>query len=342
MLSRDRLRNRVLWQAITLTWLCLVLFSCSRSEEEQAKATTKKTELTVAVSRTPLSSPFYIAEKKGYFDEEGLNIKIVDIVGGHKCLKAVLAGEAEMGTTSEAPIMFNAFKRDDFIVAATFVTSYNDLKIMIRQDGTIQSAQDLQNKKVAVVPGSASQFFIDFFMLMNGVDAETVQLEKMGPDKMPQALHDKRVDAISVWEPFGFESLKLLGDQLRILPHDKVYRETFNLVMKRDFADKNFATIEKMLRSLKKAIAFIHANEKASQQMIAKELDKDEAFIQWIWPDYDFDLKLDQELLITLDDEAKWAIGKGLVERPTMPNFFKIIDMRPLKKVSPDKVSMIH
>jgi len=209
-------------QAITLAALCLAILSCSRSEEEPTQKPPETTKVSIAVSRTPHSPPCYIAKQQGYVAEEGLEVTCIDTLGGHKCLKKVLAGEAEMGTTSDTPIMFNGFKRDDFVVIATFVTSHNDVKIMARQDGSIQSARDLARKKIAVVPGSASQFFLDFFLLMNGVDHETVTIEHMNPEEMPQALHDKRVDGISVWEPFGFESLGLLGDQLKVLSHDKV------------------------------------------------------------------------------------------------------------------------
>ena len=170
-------------QAITLAALCLAILSCSRSEEEPTQKPPETTKVSIAVSRTPLSSPFYIAREQGYFAEEGLEVTFIDTLGGHKCLKKVLAGEAEMGTTSDTPIMFNGFKRDDFVVIATFVTSHNDVKIMARQDGSIQSAQDLAHKKIAVLPGSASQFFLDFFLLMNGVDHETVTIEDMNPEE---------------------------------------------------------------------------------------------------------------------------------------------------------------
>ena len=115
-----------------------------------------------------------------------------------------------------------------------------------------------------------------------------------------------------------------------------------NLVVQRDFADKNQRVLEQTLRALKKAIAFIQNDQESAKQIIARVLDKDQAFMKWIWPDFDFGLQLDQQLLITLEDEAKWAIGKKLVEQQATPNFFELIDMKPLKNVSPERVSIIH
>ena len=41
--------------------------------------------LAIAVSRTPLSLPLYVAEAEGYFAEAGLSLRIVDCTGGHRC-----------------------------------------------------------------------------------------------------------------------------------------------------------------------------------------------------------------------------------------------------------------
>ncbi len=42
--------------------------------------------LTIAVSKTPLSAPFFIAQEKSFFKEVGLNIIIKEVHGGKRVL----------------------------------------------------------------------------------------------------------------------------------------------------------------------------------------------------------------------------------------------------------------
>jgi ABC-type nitrate/sulfonate/bicarbonate transport system substrate-binding protein len=333
---------RTLMGLFLLLSLALLVVSCSSSGDRKVKKTEDTVPLSFAVSRTPLSAPFYIAQTKGWFAEQGLDARLVGMYGGHKCLKAVLKGEADMGTASELPVMFNSFERDDFVIAATFVTSYNDVKIIANRDRGIETPSDLVGKKVGIVPGSSSQFFLDFYLANNGISTEDVMTETLGPEKMAQALAAHRVDAVSVWEPFGFDSMTGLGDRSVLLPHDRIYRETFNLVVSRDFAEKNKAVLEKTLRALQKALGYIHEHREDAQSIIAAELDQDAAFIRLIWDDFDFGLQLDQSLLMTMEDQAKWAIKAGLVHGTDVPNFLKFIVADSLKKVSPAEVTLIN
>lgn len=299
-------------------------------------------KFSIAVSRTPLSAPFYVAKEKGFFAEEGVTPEFLDLAGGHRCLKAVLDNKADMGTASDLPIMFNSFKRDDYVISATFVTSNNDVKIMATKDSRIQSPKDFSGKKVGVILGASSQFFLDFFLLNNGLSPQDIEVVGLSPEKMPVALANGDVDAISVWEPFGYKAKEMLGENLRIFPHEQIYRETFNLVASRAFHNSNSEIVGKVLKALKKSIEFINVHPAEAQKVVAHELGHDQKFIQWIWDDFHYDLTLDQGLLITLEDEAKWAVKNGLVSRKTIPNYLEFIDTAPLKKVNPSGSTIIY
>ena len=56
----------------------------------------------IAMSVTPLSAPFIIAQAKGYFVEQGLlNVTIHEVIGGYRALRAILQGEADIATASD-------------------------------------------------------------------------------------------------------------------------------------------------------------------------------------------------------------------------------------------------
>ena len=62
--------------------------------------------LTIAVSHTPLSLPLYVAEAEGFLAAAAVKAKLIDCTGGHRCLKLLFDGEADLATASDsAPIL---------------------------------------------------------------------------------------------------------------------------------------------------------------------------------------------------------------------------------------------
>jgi NitT/TauT family transport system substrate-binding protein len=80
-------------------------------------------ELTIAVSRTVLSLPLYVAESQHYFAAEGVAVRTLECMGGQRCIKLIFDGQALLATASELPVMFNSFARSDYAVIASFVST---------------------------------------------------------------------------------------------------------------------------------------------------------------------------------------------------------------------------
>jgi NitT/TauT family transport system substrate-binding protein len=61
-----------------------------------------------------------------------------------------------------------------------------------------------------------------------------------------------------------------------------------------------------------------------------------------IWNDFQFNISLNQSLLINLEDQARWAIKAGLTDCRVLPNFFEAINIEGLNAVKPDAVRVIR
>ena len=300
--------------------------------------------VTIAVSRTPLSAPLYIAQAKGYFSDEGLNVVFDDTIGGHRCMDKVLAGVADFATASESVVMFHSFKRDDYAIVSTFVSSDNDVKFIARQSAGITTAADLHGKRIAVIKGTAAHFFLDSFLLFNHIKETDVTLVAMQPEAMVEALAQAQVDAIAVWEPYGFAAMQKLGSEAVLLQEPAMYQETFNLLATQQYLDTYPDIARKILQALHRAIDFIHTQPQQAQMILMQTLQLSETFIDWIWPDFNFALKLDQALLITLEESARWAKNQQLVAHSTnqIPNYLTYLYLSAMLAVDPEAVTVIH
>ena len=296
-----------------------ILVGCDKAQE--------RLQVSIAVSRTPLSTPFFVAEAFDLFTKHGVEARLQECIGGHKCLKRLLEGKVDMATAADTPVMFNAFTRDDYAIFGTFVSSTNDVKLMARRSAGVSTVKDLAGKTVGTVTGASAQYFLDTFLLFEGIDPSRVNVVHYAPDKLPDALASKRVDAIAVWEPFGFIATQKLGDDLKIFTNPDIYTETFNLIAMREYAAANADAMTRVLRALKEAIDIIGENPADVQRLVAERLKLDKAFIDWIWTDFRFALTLDQSTLTTLENEARWAVNRGYVTKTDLPNF--LVFLRP-------------
>ncbi|MBT6503352.1 MAG: ABC transporter substrate-binding protein [Deltaproteobacteria bacterium] len=296
----------------------------------------------LGVSRSPLSAPLIVAFDQGYFHEEDVDVTLVEYNSGKRALDGLLSGKADISTVAGTPIMFSSFKRQDYCVLGTFVYSYHDTKMIARRDKGIDKPSDLKKKRIGVNMGTTGQFFLSTFLVYNGLLASEVEIVGMGTKKLPEALKNGAVDAIAVWEPHANRAEKLLGDRAIRLPSSEIYRTTFSLVAMKKFVTSETEAIKKVLKAIDKAILFINREKHRSQAIVAKRLGKKKQAIGLLWDEYEYELFLDQALILTLADEARWAIKNKLTKKPEVPNFMEFICFDALKAVKPEAVTIIH
>ncbi|MFT7185787.1 MAG: sulfonate transport system substrate-binding protein [Pseudohongiellaceae bacterium] len=296
--------------------------------------------VSVAVSRTPLSAPIYIADSLGYFTAAGLNVELIEVNGGNLTFQSMMDGAADFATSSDSVIMINGFKHNDFENLATFVHSAHDVKVLTKASLAIRSAKDLKGKKVAIIKGSASEYFLDVFLALEGVEFSNVILVDLPANEMSLALEQNQVDAIVVWEPFAYESTKNIGNEAVLLSSSNLYELTFNLLAKKQTTANDPKTTIKVITALKQAVEYINANEAKAQDLLKMRLGLDQQFIEWIWGDYRYDVALNRSLILTLENEARWAISRGLTDKKVIPEYRKFMNPEPLMTVSPYSVSL--
>jgi NitT/TauT family transport system substrate-binding protein len=150
------------------------------------------------------------------------------------------------------------------------------------------------------------------------------------------------VDAISTWEPYIYNARKQLKDKAIVFPTKDIFREDFYFVAFKNFIKENPQSIKRFLKAIKKAMEFIRKNREESIDIVSQRLSLDREFVSSAWSDFVFVLRLDQSILNCLEDEARWAIKKGLVDTKEIPDYLDYIDTEPLKEISPEAITIIR
>jgi NitT/TauT family transport system substrate-binding protein len=302
-----------------------------------------KKEIILGCETSLLPSAVWISENKGYFQEEGLNVRIKEFGSGRTALSTMLnEGNLDMVTVAQTPVMFNSFSRSDYAIIATMVYSDNDVKILVRQDKGIKDPSDLRGKKVGITKGSTGHFFLGLFLAHNGLELSEVETIDLEATDLPQALVEGRVDAISTWEPNILNAKSLLGEKVLLLPSEGIFREDFYFVPNRNFMENNPEILKSFLKAVEKGEEFIQKNRGESIDIVCERLKLDKELTASIWSDFNFELMLDQTILITLEDEARWAIREGLIDKKEIPNYLDFIYMDLLENVKPEAITIIR
>jgi len=302
-------------------------------------------KITFGVETSILPSAVWVAENKGYFEEEGLDVGIKEFGSGRTALATMLnEGNLDMVTVAQTPVMFNSFDRNDYVIIAAMVCSDNDVKILARQDKGIKNPSDLRGKTVGMTKGSTGHFFLGLFLTHSGLKLSEVETIDMEASELPQALEDGRVDAISTWEPHILNAKKLLGENAAVLePRGgaKIFREDFYFVPNRNFTENNPETLKKFLKAIEKGEEFIQKNKEEAITIVSQRLKVDKELVVSVWDDFEFQLFLDQAILMTLEDEARWAIENNLTTATEVPSYLDYIDTDALEEVKPEAVTII-
>ena len=340
MKARNRLFPFVVAGAALFALLALALFLFPKQDPKKMTGPPEKVTIAVSTNLNPVLVK--IAETKGFFPEEGLDVTLQLHSFGKLALQSLVDGKADFATVAETPIVFSMLKGARLAILATIQTSTKNEAIIALKDRGIASTADLKGRSVGVTLGTSADYYLDAHLVIESMTRMDVDIVDLKPEEMTEALLQGKVDAVSTFNPLVANLQKTLGDRGIMLRNENIYTETFNVVSMHGFPGQRPEAVRRFLRALVKAEAFVAANPEESQQIISKFSSIDQELLAGIWNDFQFNLSLSQSLLFTLEDQARWAIRSELTERRDMPNFFESLYIDGLRAVKPESVRIIR
>jgi NitT/TauT family transport system substrate-binding protein len=319
-----------------------LLHGCKQQPQKSGMSTGSGEHVTIGVALLVLSAPIIIAHENGYFAEEGLNVTLKEYQFGKLALEDLFAGNVDMATVAETPIVMYSFKRDDYYVIAEFVHSYDDSKIIVRNDRGIRNPADLKGKRIGTTFGTSAHFFAEAYLSYNKVRRSDAKLIDIPQKNLAEALKQGEVDAIAAFEPHAYETMRLMSETTMRLPRAELLRETFDLAAMKDFTKNRPETVRKALKAIDRAVKFIKDNRERSIAILAGKLNADEEYLDDTWNDFAFELSLNQALLLTYEDVARWAIRHKLTDKTELPNYLHFIYFDGMESIKPEAVRIMR
>jgi len=324
MMTKKKLFTLLIYLLLLIVFL-LMFFQMRGSD---GPAVNDKVAVRIGISQTPLSAPFIIAEHLHLFRESSINLTYVPCLGGVKCVNLLKEGKVDYATASESVVMFNSFTDEDLALVVSFVESANDLKLLTLKSSGVDSVNDLEGKRVGVIKASASEFYFDTMLIISTLKNMPVTKVYMPPEELVNQLTSFQVDAVSIWEPYGYKAHLQAGNDVVNLGIPGVYQLSFNLLSNKSYLKGRHEQARDIILVLESAIEWIHSHPEQAKHIVAEKLNIPLNEIEWSWEDYVFRLSLGSSLLTNLQLQARWATERGLVEGE-LPDLRTVIYRQP-------------
>jgi len=301
-------------------------------------------KLRIALPVLPDAALMHVAAAKGYFAEEGLDVSILPVSYGVTAIGAVLQGKADLAVAAEVPFVISVLKGNALGMVASLAGISNNNAIIARRDHAIGAASDLAGKKIGVTFGTSGSYFLWAFLIRHKLPLppDSIALVDLPPDRMVRRLANGSVDAVATWQPISFEAQAALGENALTFTEADAYRSTFAALGLSEFLKGRADAMEKLVRALLKAEQFMRSHPEETLKLVAAWLKIDAEALRPTWKQFDFSVNLLQSQLITLEDEARWAMARGYVADGSVPNFLPHLYLDALLAVQPERVTVLH
>ncbi len=244
-----------------------------------ASAAPEKADVTIAVGGKAALYylPLTLAERLGYFKQEGLNVEISDFPGGAKALQAMMGGSADVVSGGyDHVIHMNAKGQKLKAFVQQIATPALSLGVAKRHAARYKPPRDLKGMKVGVTaPGSSTHLFLSYLLASAGLTDEDVAIIGVGTGATAVAgVRSGQLDAIANVEP-AITALEKAGDitvvveTLSVKGSTAVYGAALPagcLYAKQEFVRKYPNTVRALTNAMLRALVWLN---KASSQQIS-------------------------------------------------------------------------
>ena len=151
-----------------------------------------------------VSSQLILAEKLGYFKEEGINVTYRLLQSGTTMPREILRAKIKPFAWTQTAITTLILREQnlDVKIIAPLANISGTQQIIIRQDRSIRLPHDLEGKSVGMAEGAAIYVAIQNMAKDFGIDLPKIQFVNLLPRQQLDAFQTGEIDAMACWEPW--------------------------------------------------------------------------------------------------------------------------------------------
>lgn len=289
---------------------------------------------------TPLT---LLAQEKGYYAKEGLELAFHPLGDGKLAMEAFLAGKCDAAVVAEPPIIAKTVAGvTTFNIIATVATTDNATRIVADRRRGISVAGNLKGKRLAARKGNVTHYFLDLYLKQHEIGPDQLTIRFVEPAQLAEELVQGKIDAYAASDIYLFEGIRRLGEHAVVLSEPGLSFNSSYLLVRKETLTQKPELARKLLRALLRAEARAARNPDEVIGFVAKRREISEQMASDIVKQQRLAVTLHQHLLLTLDDHTVWMQDQGMITSTVRPDYRTIINDSFLRELSPAAVTIVR
>jgi NitT/TauT family transport system substrate-binding protein len=343
-MGANRMNNKIWLGGISIIVLAvtIIFIRSAIKRDETARFEGEIKKINIGVTSPELSALIWVAEKKGFFIENGLDVNIEEHSFSGGILKGIVAGELDLGTTMEVSFaMDELVDRGDMKIISVIAES-DRTELIARRDHGIEKLSDLNGKKVGVTPDTNAEFFLVEFLLFNNLMISDIEVVYLNPKELVSSITNGSIDAAITWTTNVYHIITALENDAISWPAQSGQSSSWILVASQNFITKSPVAIERFVQALIDAEEYIQANEQELYNIILSHEKITKDYLDYAEAKQQYVIELPQRIIKSVEDLTRWAIENNLTHRTSIPNYLDYIYPDALDKIKPKAITIIR
>jgi ABC-type nitrate/sulfonate/bicarbonate transport system substrate-binding protein len=262
----------------------------------------------------------YVAQEKGYFSEQGLEVEIRHSTGQH--LQLLMSGDVDITTADASSVLKRRADPELPIVAFALFGQRGQQGFAVLDESGIQSPKDWEGKtfgyKTSVPPG--------YLAMLEAGDVDRSKIEEVRVGFDPRILTEGKVDILAVFKSNEPDTLRRLGFEVTVFDAADLAVPTLGLtyITRDELLETDPDTLERFLKATMKGLKFAFDDIEAALDIVllyAENEDRDHMRNMLLTEKADAVSPLTDEKGLGWMTEAQWqAFHDSLLEYNALPN----------------------
>ncbi|MFJ6797356.1 ABC transporter substrate-binding protein [Streptomyces sp. NPDC091268] len=328
-------RPRAVAALVTAALLCALTSACAAGSGPAAGA---RPAVSLAASDYLGGAPVHVAQERGLWSAEGIDVAVTSRPTGRDALNAVLGGQAQLGVVGDLPAVTAVLGGRELRIVAD-LSRFSDWRLLTRTDRRITDFAALRGRKIGVPQGTNVEYALSRMLATAHLTTADVTVVNLAPNQVTSALARGDVDAGVTFPSFYDAARTTLGDRYAELPFTGYTARTL-LVAAPKATDE---TTTAVLRALLKAQREITADPPAARKAVLAQSKGtlQAGYADAFQPRYDYGATLTPELLAQLEQAAAWSkAAQGLPGSVDRAALLRHLHVEPLAAVDPAAVTV--
>ena len=277
----------------------MILTGCASTQKAATQAPTEKIKTINAsyVSR-PINIPSVVAQEKKMFENEfakdGIEFKWHDITAPSNQLEALAAKSLDFSNSLNyvSAILAKA-NGNDIKIVSSYSRFPKGISLVVKPDGSVKTVADLKGKKIALQKGTMLHEMLIRALSEVNLTPQELELISMDSTAAAAAIATGQVDATILPEPLLSKAVAS-GKVQKLRSAEGLIPGLTVIAVRTEFAKTQPEIVKRYLQVQKASIDWSQANLEEALAMTAKQNQLDIKGVQALYPEFTFDMSLDE------------------------------------------------